>query len=63
MDGQRVRLADRIHFAFTGENDFASRVWPSIEAMGRKEIEHSQSGSILPFRRVPGEKPSPFGER
>jgi hypothetical protein len=37
-------MADGIHFAFTGGNVFASRIWPSIEAWGRQEIEHSESG-------------------
>jgi peptidoglycan/LPS O-acetylase OafA/YrhL/lysophospholipase L1-like esterase len=43
LDGQQVRLADGIHFTFTGGNVFASRIWPTIAAWGRREMGHSKS--------------------
>jgi peptidoglycan/LPS O-acetylase OafA/YrhL len=41
LDGQQVRLADGVHFTFTGGSIFASRVWPTIEVWGREEMKHS----------------------
>jgi peptidoglycan/LPS O-acetylase OafA/YrhL/lysophospholipase L1-like esterase len=38
MDGQQVRLADGIHFTFTGGGVFASRVWPLVVRLGRQQI-------------------------
>jgi peptidoglycan/LPS O-acetylase OafA/YrhL/lysophospholipase L1-like esterase len=42
IDGQQVRLADGIHFTFTGGNVFASRIWPDIAAWGRKEMDDTK---------------------
>ena len=38
MDGQQVRLADGIHFTFTGGSVFASRIWPFIAEVGRQQM-------------------------
>jgi peptidoglycan/LPS O-acetylase OafA/YrhL/lysophospholipase L1-like esterase len=38
MDGQQVRLADGIHFTFTGGNVFASKIWPAIVKIGRQQM-------------------------
>jgi hypothetical protein len=38
MDGQQVRLADGVHFTFTGGNHFAPKIWPLIEALGRRQM-------------------------
>ena len=38
MDGQQVRLADGIHFTFTGGDVFASRIWPIIVRLGRQQM-------------------------
>ena len=40
MDGQQVRLADGIHFTFTGGNVFAPRIWPFIVRLGRQQMHH-----------------------
>ena len=34
IDGQQVRLADGIHFTFTGGDVFASRIWPFVLRLG-----------------------------
>jgi peptidoglycan/LPS O-acetylase OafA/YrhL/lysophospholipase L1-like esterase len=44
IDGQQVRLADGIHFTFTGGNVFASRIWPTIAELGRREMADTKSG-------------------
>ncbi len=38
MDGQQVRLADGIHFSFTGGNVFAPKIWPYIVRLGRQQM-------------------------
>jgi peptidoglycan/LPS O-acetylase OafA/YrhL len=38
MDGQQVRLPDGIHFTFTGGNVFASKIWPFIVKLGRRQM-------------------------
>ena len=38
MDRQQVRLADGIHFTFTGGNVFAPRIWPFIVSLGRRQM-------------------------
>ncbi|HUJ66002.1 MAG TPA: acyltransferase family protein, partial [Acidimicrobiales bacterium] len=38
MDGQQVRLADGIHFTFTGGNVFAPRIWPFVVRIGRQQM-------------------------
>jgi hypothetical protein len=38
MDGQQVRLADGIHFTFTGGNVFAPKIWPFIVSLGRQQM-------------------------
>ena len=38
IDGQQVRLADGIHFTFTGGNVFARRIWPFIVRLGRQQM-------------------------
>jgi peptidoglycan/LPS O-acetylase OafA/YrhL len=38
LDGQQVRLADGIHFTFTGGDVFASRIWPLIVKLGRQQM-------------------------
>jgi peptidoglycan/LPS O-acetylase OafA/YrhL/lysophospholipase L1-like esterase len=46
LDGQQVRLADGIHFTFTGGNVFASRIWPFVVKLGRRQMnERGGSGS------------------
>jgi peptidoglycan/LPS O-acetylase OafA/YrhL len=42
MDGQQVRLADGIHFTFTGGNVFASRIWPFIVKLGRQQMTRTR---------------------
>ena len=34
LDGRQVRLADGVHFTFTGGKVFASRIWPVVAALG-----------------------------
>jgi lysophospholipase L1-like esterase len=41
MDGQQVRLADGIHFSFTGGDVFASRIWPEVVSLGRQQVARS----------------------
>jgi len=38
MGGQQVRLADGIHFTFTGGDVFASRIWPYILQLGHQQM-------------------------
>ena len=38
MNGQQVRLADGIHFTFTGGDVFAPRIWPVIVQLGHKQM-------------------------
>jgi peptidoglycan/LPS O-acetylase OafA/YrhL len=38
MDGQQVRLADGIHFTYTGGEVFASRIWPLVLKLGREQM-------------------------
>ena len=38
MDGQQVRLADGIHFTFTGGNVFAPKIWPFIVRLGDQQM-------------------------
>jgi peptidoglycan/LPS O-acetylase OafA/YrhL len=38
MEGQQVRLADGIHFTFTGGNVFAPRIWPFVVRIGRQQM-------------------------
>ena len=40
MGGQQVRLADGIHFTFTGGNVFAPRIWPFIVKLARQQTDH-----------------------
>ena len=40
MKGQQVRLADGIHFTFTGGNVFAPRIWPFIVKLARQQMNH-----------------------
>lgn len=35
----QVRLADGVHFAFDGGAAFASRIWPAIATLGRRQME------------------------
>jgi peptidoglycan/LPS O-acetylase OafA/YrhL len=42
MDGQQVRLADGIHFTFTGGNVFAPRIWPFIVRLGRQQMARNR---------------------
>jgi peptidoglycan/LPS O-acetylase OafA/YrhL/lysophospholipase L1-like esterase len=42
MDGQQVRLADGIHFTFTGGNVFAPKIWPFIVRLGREQIARTR---------------------
>jgi peptidoglycan/LPS O-acetylase OafA/YrhL len=44
MDGQQVRLADGIHFTFTGGNVFAPKIWPFIVRLGRQQMARTGSG-------------------
>jgi lysophospholipase L1-like esterase len=41
MDGQQVRLADGIHFTFTGGNVFAPKIWPVIAKVGRQQMSRT----------------------
>ena len=43
MDGQQVRLADGIHFAFTGGDVFAPRIWPLIVRLGDRQMARAGS--------------------
>ena len=46
LDGRQVRLADGVHFTFTGGNVFASRIWPVVAALGaRPDIEIEPSAA------------------
>jgi len=38
MDGRQVRLADGIHFTFTGGDVFASRIWPLVLRLGHQQM-------------------------
>ncbi len=38
MDGQQIRLADGIHFTFTGGDVFAPRIWPFVVRLGRQQM-------------------------
>ena len=38
MNGQQVRLADGIHFTFTGGDVFASRIWPIIVKLRHQQM-------------------------
>ena len=38
LGGQQVRLADGIHFTFTGGDVFASRIWPFVVQLGRQQM-------------------------
>ena len=38
MDGEQVRLADGIHFTFTGGSVFAPTIWPFIAKIGRQQM-------------------------
>ena len=38
MGGQQVRLADGIHFTFTGGDVFASRIWPFVLRLGHQQM-------------------------
>jgi hypothetical protein len=38
MGGQQVRLADGVHFTFTGGNHFAPKIWPLMAALGRRQM-------------------------
>ena len=38
MNGQQVRLADGIHFTFTGGDVFASKIWPIIVQLGHQQM-------------------------
>ena len=38
IDGQQVRLADGIHFTFTGGSVFAPKIWPLIAKLGRQQM-------------------------
>ena len=42
MDGQQVRLADGIHFTFTGGNVFAPKIWPFIVKLGRQQMTRTR---------------------
>jgi peptidoglycan/LPS O-acetylase OafA/YrhL len=42
LDGQQVRLADGIHFTFTGGNVFAPRIWPFIVRLGRQQMARTR---------------------
>jgi hypothetical protein len=44
MDGQQVRLSDGIHFTFTGGGVFASRIWPYVERVGRRQMAQRDAG-------------------
>ena len=43
MNGQQVRLADGIHFTFTGGDVFASRMWPIIVKLGHQQMARAGS--------------------
>ena len=43
MGGQQVRLADGIHFTFTGGDAFASRIWPYILQLGHQQMARTGS--------------------
>ena len=43
MDGQQVRLADGIHFTFTGGDVFASRIWPFVLRLGHQQMARAGS--------------------
>jgi lysophospholipase L1-like esterase len=38
LKGQQVRTADGVHFTFDGGNAFASRIWPTVVALGRRQM-------------------------
>jgi peptidoglycan/LPS O-acetylase OafA/YrhL len=38
INGEQVRLADGIHFTFTGGNVFAPKIWPFIAKVGRQQM-------------------------
>ena len=42
MDGQQVRLADGIHFTFTGGNVFAPRIWAFVVKLGRQQMTQTR---------------------
>ena len=39
---QQVRLADGIHFTFTGGNVFAPRIWPFVVRIGRQQMTRTR---------------------
>ncbi len=43
MGGRQVRLADGIHFTFTGGDAFASRIWPYILRLGHEQMARTGS--------------------
>ncbi len=45
IDGQQVRLADGIHFTFTGGDVFASRIWPFVLRLGHQQMARAGSRS------------------
>ena len=51
MDGQQVRLADGIHFTFTGGNVFAARIWPFVLRLGHQQMTRAGIRSRQPTRR------------
>lgn len=43
MDGQQVRLADGIHFTFTGGDVFPSRIWPFVRRLGHQQMARAEN--------------------
>jgi lysophospholipase L1-like esterase len=46
MDGQQVRLADGIHFTFTGGDVFAPMIWPFVVKLGREQMARSPRSTL-----------------
>ncbi|HEY1830028.1 MAG TPA: acyltransferase family protein [Acidimicrobiales bacterium] len=45
MDGQQVRESDGVHFTFDGGNVFASRLWPKMVALGRRQMARAAAST------------------
>jgi len=42
MDGIQVRSSDGVHFTETGGDVFASRIWPGVVDLGRRQMAHAR---------------------
>jgi peptidoglycan/LPS O-acetylase OafA/YrhL len=43
MNGVQVRESDGVHFTFDGGDAFASRIWPVVVTLGRRQMATAQS--------------------